>query len=62
MVAVLLQMEEGKLHPSRNLENPIDVSVKWVKDRAFPHQIQNAINLSMGFGGINTAICLQRYY
>jgi malonyl-ACP decarboxylase len=61
MVAVLLQMAEGSLHPTRNLVNPIETDFKWIKDQALPHRIENAINLSMGFGGINTAICLQRY-
>ncbi len=62
LVAVLLQMEQEKLHPTRNLLNPIDPSFNWVKDRPVPHRIENALNLSMGFGGVNTAICLQRYY
>jgi malonyl-ACP decarboxylase len=61
MVAVLLQMEEGRLHPTRNLVNPIESSFRWIKDRIFPHRIENALNLSMGFGGVNTAICMQRY-
>jgi malonyl-ACP decarboxylase len=62
LVAVLLQMQEERLHPTRNLLNPIDPSFNWVKDRAISHRIENALNLSMGFGGVNTAICLQRYY
>lgn len=62
LVAVLLQMEEGRLHPTRNLVNPIESSFKWVKEQPFPHRIENALNLSMGFGGVNTAICLQRYF
>ncbi len=62
IVAVLLQMEQEKLHPTRNLINPIEPSLNWIKDQALSHRIENALNLSMGFGGINTAICLQRYY
>lgn len=61
LIAVLLQMEQGKLHPTRNLENPIDSSFKWVGSQAVSHKIENALNLSMGFGGVNTAVCLQRY-
>lgn len=61
LIAVLLQMEQGKLHPTRNLDNPIDPSFKWVGSRAVAHKIENALNLSMGFGGVNTAVCLQRY-
>jgi malonyl-ACP decarboxylase len=60
MIAVLLQMKEGKLHPTRNLENPIEPSFKWTGSHAISHAIENALNLCMGFGGINTAVCLQR--
>jgi len=60
LIAVLLQMREGRLHPSRNLDNPIDPARKWVRGEALSHQINNALNLSMGFGGMNTAVCVQR--
>lgn len=61
LIAVMLQMKEGRLHPTRNLERPIDDGFKWVGPEAIAHRIDNAINLSMGFGGVNTAICLQRH-
>ena len=61
LIAVLLQMQERRLHPSRNLDNPIEPSLKWVGREAVSHTIENALNLSMGFGGVNTAVCLQRY-
>ena len=61
VIATLLQMQRGRLHPSRNLENPIDSTLNWVKDSAIDHQIENALTLSMGFGGINTALCWQRH-
>lgn len=61
LIAVLVQMKEGRLHPTRNLENPIDPGFKWVGAEAVSHTIENALNLSMGFGGVNTAVCLQRY-
>lgn len=61
LIAVLLQMEQGWLHPSRNLDNPIDPAFNWVGRQAVPHAIRNALNLSMGFGGVNTAVCLQRF-
>lgn len=60
VIATLLQMRESKLHPTKNLEEPIDPSFNWVKGEAVNHTIKNAISLSMGFGGINTAICLKR--
>jgi len=61
VIATLLQMQAGRLHPSRNLENPIDPAVNWVKEQPVDHQIENALTLSMGFGGINTALCWQRH-
>ena len=61
VVATVLQMQTGRLHPTRNLENPIDPTFNWVTSRAVDHQIRKALTLSMGFGGINTALCLERY-
>jgi malonyl-ACP decarboxylase len=60
VIATLLQMQAGRLHPTRNLENPIDAAFNWVRDEAVDHRIENALTLSMGFGGINTALCWQR--
>ncbi|MCI3194229.1 polyketide beta-ketoacyl:ACP synthase [Bacillus sp. HU-1818] len=59
IISVLLQMKESRLHPSRNLDHPIDQSLHWVKDKSISHDIRNALSLSMGFGGINTAVCIQ---
>lgn len=59
VIATLVQMKESRLHPTRNLEDPIEPSCNWVKKQAVPHVIKNALSLSMGFGGVNTAICLQ---
>jgi malonyl-ACP decarboxylase len=53
-------MQAGQLHPTRNLENPIDPTLNWVRNKSIDHQIENALTLSMGFGGINTALCWQR--
>ncbi|SAL32861.1 polyketide beta-ketoacyl:acyl carrier protein synthase [Caballeronia udeis] len=61
LIAVLLQMRAGALHPTRNLDNPIEPGLNWVRQQAIPHTIENALNLSMGFGGINTAVCVQKY-
>ena len=62
VIATLLQMQAGRLHPTRNLEDPIDPTLNWVRDKAIDHQIDNALTLSMGFGGINTALCWERYH
>ena len=57
VIATLLQMQTGRLHPTRNLDHPIDDGFRWTKDEPVEHQIDNALTLSMGFGGINTALC-----
>jgi malonyl-ACP decarboxylase len=59
VIATLLQMKYGRLHPTRNLETPIDPTFHWVRDSAVDHRIEHALTLSMGFGGINTALCWQ---
>jgi malonyl-ACP decarboxylase len=45
VIATLLQMQAGELHPSRNLCEPIDPAFNWVRAR-MPHRIDNAITLS----------------
>jgi malonyl-ACP decarboxylase len=57
VIATLLQMQAGRLHPTRNLVHPIDPSFRWVRDEPADHPIEKALTLSMGFGGINTALC-----
>lgn len=57
VIATLEQMQAGRLHPTRNLENPIDDDLNWVREEAVEHSIEKALTLSMGFGGINTALC-----
>jgi malonyl-ACP decarboxylase len=59
IVATLLQMSAGQLHPSRNLDEPVDADFNWVRQHAVPHQIKRALKLSMGFGGFNSAVCIE---
>jgi malonyl-ACP decarboxylase len=59
IAATLLQMKAARLHPTRNLDRPI-ADAAWVRETAEPHAMQHALNLSLGFGGINTAICLSK--
>lgn len=60
VIATLLQMKESRLHPTRNLDDPIEPACNWVRGGAVSHVIQNALSLSMGFGGINTALCIKK--
>jgi len=61
VIATLLQMKRGSLHPTLNLLHPIDPALNWVRDTSIERQIERALTLSIGFGGINTALCLERY-
>lgn len=60
IIATMLQMKEGRLHPTINLDNPINTSLNWVKLKPVSYEAKTAINISIGFGGINTAICLRK--
>ena len=60
VVATLLQIQKGWLHPTKNLEQPIDPHFNWIRASPVEHRIENALTLSMGFGGINTALCWRR--
>jgi malonyl-ACP decarboxylase len=61
IIATLLQMREQRLHPSRNLYEPIDPSFNWVREDMISYPFDTAISLSMGFGGISSAICFQKF-
>ncbi|MFD9789946.1 beta-ketoacyl synthase N-terminal-like domain-containing protein [Streptomyces sp. NPDC059070] len=59
-VAALLQMRHGRLHPTRNLVEPIEDRLRWVRGEAVEAEIEHCLSLSMGFGGINTALCMSK--
>nr|WP_319633449.1 beta-ketoacyl synthase N-terminal-like domain-containing protein [Janthinobacterium sp. FT14W] len=59
IIATLLQMKEALLHPSRNLQEQIASPCELVREQAVAHRIARAIKLSFGFGGINTALCME---
>ncbi|SDL84277.1 malonyl-ACP decarboxylase [Dendrosporobacter quercicolus] len=61
VVATLLQMKGARLHPTRNLDKPINSSLNWVRNQAVFCDFKNALTLSFGFGGMNTALCLTKY-
>jgi malonyl-ACP decarboxylase len=60
IAGILAQMRANQLHPSRNLDEPLDPDLNWVRGRAESHRMRHALSLSCGFGGINSAICLSR--
>lgn len=57
-VATILQMQASQLHPTRNLDDPIKPA-RWVRNEPEQVKVRKALKLSFGFGGINSALCLQ---
>jgi malonyl-ACP decarboxylase len=41
-------------------EEPIDKSFNWLGSTLYPNTIKRAINLSMGFGGLYSAVCVEK--
>lgn len=60
LIATVLQMQGGFLHPNLNLEQPVRNDLKFCGAEAIDHQINVAISNSFGFGGINTSVVLER--
>ena len=60
IIATLVQMKTGRLHPTCNLQVPIDDTLNWVKNEALDCKVRHALTMSIGFGGINSALCLLR--
>jgi 3-oxoacyl-(acyl-carrier-protein) synthase len=61
LVATLLQMEHGMVHPTINQEEPDPaLDLDFVPNRARAHRIDKAISNSFGFGGINSSIVVAR--
>jgi malonyl-ACP decarboxylase len=58
-IATLIQMQQGFLHPNRNLENPIDNEIQFVGTGAIADNVQVALNNSFGFGGINSCVVIK---
>jgi malonyl-ACP decarboxylase len=59
LAGTLLQMRAGRLHPSRNIDNSIAPDLCIVRNEPIDHTFRKAIKLSFGFGGVNTALCLE---
>ncbi|MET0323117.1 MAG: beta-ketoacyl synthase N-terminal-like domain-containing protein [Duganella sp.] len=60
VVATLLQMRAGRLHPSRNLDCPMAPGWGFVRDTPQRCDVRHALTLSIGFGGVNSAMCWQQ--
>lgn len=62
MVATLLQMEHGVVHPTINQEEPDDaLDLDFVPNVARQHPIRTAVSNSFGFGGINSCVVARKW-
>jgi malonyl-ACP decarboxylase len=59
-IACILQMQHGFLHGNINLDAPIQDKLNFIGKQAIAKTIDTALSMSLGFGGINSAIVLQR--
>jgi 3-oxoacyl-[acyl-carrier-protein] synthase II len=56
-----LQMQHGFVHPTINLDEPEPgLDLDFVPHEARSYRVEIAVSNSFGFGGLNTAIVLDR--
>jgi 3-oxoacyl-(acyl-carrier-protein) synthase len=61
LVATILQMEHGVVHPTINQEEPDpDLDLDFVPNQAREHRFDIALSNSFGFGGINSSVLVGR--
>ncbi len=61
LVAALLCMKEGMVHPTINYENPDpECDLDYVPNRPRPHAFNYALSNSFGFGGTNACLLVKR--
>lgn len=62
LVATLLQMRDGFVHPTINLENPDpQLDLDFVPNEAREAKVGVALSNSFGFGGFNSCVVVKRY-
>jgi 3-oxoacyl-[acyl-carrier-protein] synthase II len=61
-VVTCLSVNQGKVHPTINLENPDqEMTLDYVREGAREKKIRAAISNSLGFGGHNTSLLVKAY-
>ncbi len=62
IAATALSLQEGKLHPTMNLDTPDpECDLDYIPNKARDVSIKTALSNHFAFGGANTALILQRY-
>lgn len=59
-IATVIQMQNGFLHPSLNILNPISEKSQFVTGRSKSISIKKALSNSFGFGGINSSVIISK--
>ncbi len=61
---VLLSMRDRKLHPTINLDDPLDecAGLDFVTGAARTVDVEYALSNSLGFGGHNATLCFRKYH
>jgi malonyl-ACP decarboxylase len=60
LIACLLQLNNGFVHPNRNLDSPIDHQLKLVTIKAEPLNAEYALSNGFGFGGLNSSVVVRK--
>jgi 3-oxoacyl-(acyl-carrier-protein) synthase len=62
MIATVLQVEHGVVHPTINLTNPDpELGLDFVREGAREHRIDVAMSNAFGFGGLNSSAVVRRW-
>ena len=60
LIATVLQIEHGVLHPTINLDEPDPLDLDFVPNEARSQRIDVALSNSFGFGGLSTCLVVGR--
>ena len=61
-IAVLLSIEKGMIHPTNNYEfSDPDCDLDYVPNRAREKEVNVALSISAGFGGVNSAVLIRKF-
>ena len=62
LIATILCMENGIIHPTINYENPDpECDLDYIPNKACKKEVNAAISNSLGFGGHNSTILIKKY-
>ena len=59
VIATVIQMKDGFLHPVINLVNPITNDISWITGTSEIAAVNYGMSNSFGFGGINTSVIIK---